>query len=227
MAIEDVQTNLRIPSNLKEQLQASADAAGRSLSAEAAHRLAISYELEKVTNDLHGAVASLQSQYDAARNHADRVSVKLRNTEREVARLEERLETLKSARTSDIAAATANLEQRLEFLAEKAAFAQREAESVREAHRALARLVKVIGDYLAIVAEMVEKSTPEGRHLMRLIQTIGESLRDEDFAAAVAAARDIGNLSQEHKLRALLDKPDAQVPPAKRKRQVKGRKSGE
>lgn len=44
MASEDVQTNLRLPADLKERLQASATANNRSLSAEVASRLTASYE---------------------------------------------------------------------------------------------------------------------------------------------------------------------------------------
>lgn len=91
MAIEDIQTNLRLPSNLKEQLQASADQAGRSLSAEAAHRLALSYELETVVADLRGALGSLQSQHQTVLNSVDTLRANLRVRERDIATLQERL----------------------------------------------------------------------------------------------------------------------------------------
>lgn len=44
MASEDVQTNLRLPADLKELLQATATKNKRSLSAEAAHRLLRSFD---------------------------------------------------------------------------------------------------------------------------------------------------------------------------------------
>ncbi|MDP3164390.1 MAG: hypothetical protein Q8N06_02885 [Hydrogenophaga sp.] len=98
MAIEDVQTNLRLPSNLKERLQGSADAAGRSLSAEAAHRLALSYELEQATADLRSALGSLQTQHQTTLNYVDSLNTKIRSREREVAKLEERLQVVTDER---------------------------------------------------------------------------------------------------------------------------------
>ncbi|WP_288254200.1 TraY domain-containing protein [uncultured Hydrogenophaga sp.] len=91
MAVEDVQTNLRIPGDLKERLQASADAAGRSLSAEAAYRLAASYEMEVVAEELRRTLAAQHMHSQAAKKQVEHLTERLNGSEREQAKMEERI----------------------------------------------------------------------------------------------------------------------------------------
>lgn len=200
MSIEDVQTNLRIPSNIKEFLQASADAAGRSLSAEAAYRLAQAFDLEKVEREMAANIRAAREDVERARHEVIHLRAKSTADERTIAALEERINLIAEARTSDIEGATKNLEQRIDFLVEKVGFAQRETESAREAQRALAKLNKVVGNYLAIVAGMVGQTTPEGARLMQLIKDIGQALHEDNFTAAVEAAADIVQMGKVEKV---------------------------
>lgn len=129
MAIEDVQTNLRIPSNLKEQLQASADAAGRSLSAEAAFRLGQAYELERSLDEMVGNVRAAREGVEMARHEIERLQSANQALAQTVAILEERLKTVNAARESDIAAATRHYEDRITHFVEKLKLAESRAET--------------------------------------------------------------------------------------------------
>lgn len=215
MATEDVQTNLRLPSNLKEQLQASADAASRSLSAEAAFRLAQAFELEVREAEAVANIRAARDEIKRAQHEVIHYREKSKADERTIAALEERINLIAEARQADIEAATKHLEQRIDFLAEKATFAQREAESAQAAQQALAKLNKVVGNYLAIVAGMVEKTSPEGARLMQLIKDIGQALHEDNFAAAVEAAAEITGMARNDKLVALNDKVKVEIVPQK------------
>ena len=65
MASEDVQTNLRLPADLKDRLQSSAAENNRSLSAEAASRLEASYSSDipsSVVSSIAGLAEALESE---------------------------------------------------------------------------------------------------------------------------------------------------------------------
>lgn len=197
MAIEDVQTNLRIPSNIKEKLQASADAAGRSLSAEAAYRLAMAYELETDVTGLHAMIAALQSERQSVLNDRDRQESKIRSSTREVAKLEQQLSTIKDAREADIAAATKYLNERCDLLAEKASLFEQEARAQRETAEAMTRMNKLLGLFLQEVAGMVSKKSDAGKEMMRLIAAVGGAVTTGNYLSAVGAAAELVEMAKQ------------------------------
>ncbi|WP_084153868.1 Arc family DNA-binding protein [Simplicispira psychrophila] len=96
MASEDVQTNLRLPADLKDRLVAAANENNRSLSAEAAYRLEESFSekgshivvfeqiMEKHIGELKSRIEMLDLRRDMIRTRVDSARVRSRLVEREI-----------------------------------------------------------------------------------------------------------------------------------------------
>jgi hypothetical protein len=95
MASEDVQTNLRLPADLKERLIAAADHYGRSLSAEVVYRLEESFQarrtdvivfeqmMEQRIEGLNTRIEMLDLRIDMARARMDSAKMRGRLAKRE------------------------------------------------------------------------------------------------------------------------------------------------
>ncbi|MCG3784582.1 Arc family DNA-binding protein [Delftia acidovorans] len=82
MASEDVQTNLRLPSELKERLVASAAANNRSLSAEVASRLEASFAGSTEAQDLKNEMLLTRLHLQVSR--AEQALLEAKATERDL-----------------------------------------------------------------------------------------------------------------------------------------------
>ena len=102
MSREDVQTNLRLPADLKERLQQAAEKNNRSLSAEVTHRLESSFikiavgerelvhRFEEHLIKLQSRVEILDMRREMIRNRIDGVSIRTRLVNREIELLQAR-----------------------------------------------------------------------------------------------------------------------------------------
>lgn len=88
MAREDVQTNLRLPADLKDLLQEAAAKSGRSLSAEVAFRLSNSFKLDDATDLIEANARHVEA-------NMGRVSEGLEEIRRMKAELEKSIEAAK------------------------------------------------------------------------------------------------------------------------------------
>lgn len=92
MAREDVQTNLRIPADLKDLLQEAARKSGRSLSAEVAFRLQESFAVDKQVlmhaaadlNEKMDYVDQIRIQYEEQRRVAEENQRRLEESQEEI-----------------------------------------------------------------------------------------------------------------------------------------------
>ena len=135
MANDDVQTNLRIPGDLKDQLQASAETAGRSLSAEVAYRIGRAFELQAGLDKAVALSEVLRQQVGELRDALQVREAQYTSALNRIAALEGEGHLLRSTRETDIAAATKFLSERIDFLATRAGSAEREALTLSETLR--------------------------------------------------------------------------------------------
>lgn len=136
MATEDVQTNLRIPADLKEHLQKAAEASGRSLSAEVAYRVAKGFELGNVLEVTRAELALARETLDRTRLELEMKNQQLHAVMSDLATQRADVRTLKQTRESDIDAATKFLQERIDSLADRAGAAEREVATVTAALKA-------------------------------------------------------------------------------------------
>ncbi len=94
MASEDIQTNLRLPAELKDRLQASAERSERSLSAQVAYLLGRAFELEPEVARLAATVENLHVVHS-------RTATELMERQEELAALKARLAAADTAVTKD------------------------------------------------------------------------------------------------------------------------------
>lgn len=84
---KDVQTNIRIPADLKEALAAAAKDSGRSFTAEIVKRLQDSFEWEKVDPSTHPEYAAKLAAFDAMQERQEKVLADLQNRFAEITEL--------------------------------------------------------------------------------------------------------------------------------------------
>lgn len=158
MATEDVQTNLRIPGDLKDRLMASAEAGGRSLSGEVAYRVARAYQLEVHSDELEAEVAVARNQIERLHFEVERWRAECQQARHELAAVYAKLEVLQHSKESDIAAATNLLSERVDFLAARAGAAEREAMGLSEALRSQKIMVRALAQFIVTQGKL---SSPE------------------------------------------------------------------
>lgn len=171
MASEDIQTNIRIPAELKDRVQASAAESGRSLSSEIAYRVLQSYELgkllEKRTTEAKtsSAISSRLIREGLAKDQ------EVEALRAELNALKATSDLIKSQREADIEAATGFLQKQLTVMAERAAASERELNSqaallniMRQFVVSMAGLFHTTHEPTAQLVEMMRKTALASQH---------------------------------------------------------------
>ncbi len=165
MASEDIQTNIRIPADLKDRVQSSAAESGRSLSAEIAYRVLQSYDLanalDKRTTEARtsSAISARLIREGLAKDQ------EMEALRAELNALKATSDLIKSQREADIAVATGYLEKEINSLAARLAATNSELEAqkgmlsvMRQFVISMAGLFQTTHEPTAQLVEMMRKT---------------------------------------------------------------------
>ena len=191
MASEDVQTNLRLPSDLKDKLQASAEEHGRSLSAEVAYRIEQAFELEIQEAESVANIRAAKEIVQKAHAQLDSKEIEVDMLRKHLSNLEGRAEVLNNTRESDIAAATKHLNVQIDGLVARLGSAEQESEALKLALDAQQQTIRLLGFGLMQISNAQDGDTSEVLNLKGALRQVAICISNGDLKAAAVRASDV------------------------------------
>lgn len=192
MATDDVQTNLRIPGDLKDRLMASAEAGGRSLSGEVAYRVARAYELEAQCEALTAQVAVGRDQIERLHMDVERWRAECQQARHELAAVHAKWDALKLSQQSEIAAATKSLGERLDAARERAAADEKALATQASLTRLMAQFVisagQIAGKLPGVPGEVIDMMTAAAQTVKAGDSPLGTVAMERLFVTMMAIA---------------------------------------